>query len=150
MFKFRFFSLLTLGLVLAFISSCSQVNEESRNHYYRFHEKPMRHGVMPLVTEDLPKGEEPVLDELSVARGKVLYQKNCMECHGSEGRGDGPRSQEFASPPRDLARLAKEVPNFKFFIMVSRYEGSMPGWRQVFSQKDLKDLESYLRSLSRF
>src|SRR5216110_525712 len=48
------------------------------------------------------------LDELpaqapSLARGAEVYQANCMGCHGSVGRGDGPQAAGLAPPPANLA-----------------------------------------------
>lgn len=38
------------------------------------------------------------------SRGKELFGLYCVNCHGPEGRGDGPRSRVFDPPPRDLAK----------------------------------------------
>ena len=35
-------------------------------------------------------------------KGAPLYAKNCEQCHGSEGRGDGPASKGLSPRPRDL------------------------------------------------
>jgi high-affinity iron transporter len=48
------------------------------------------------------------LDELpaqapSLARGAEVYQANCMGCHGSVGRGDGPQAGGLEPPPANLA-----------------------------------------------
>ena len=48
------------------------------------------------------------LDELpaqepSLARGAEVYQANCMGCHGSVGRGDGPQAAGLEPPPANLA-----------------------------------------------
>jgi mono/diheme cytochrome c family protein len=36
------------------------------------------------------------------ADGRVLFNMYCWQCHGREGRGEGPRSPMFDPPPRDL------------------------------------------------
>lgn len=37
-----------------------------------------------------------------LASGRQLYQLNCASCHGSTGRGDGPRSAGLNPPARDF------------------------------------------------
>jgi mono/diheme cytochrome c family protein len=39
-----------------------------------------------------------------VARGKDVFAKNCVPCHGPEGKGDGPSAGSLKPPPRDFSR----------------------------------------------
>jgi mono/diheme cytochrome c family protein len=39
-----------------------------------------------------------------LAQGRDLYRKNCEQCHGIEGRGDGPAGVAIRPPPRDFTR----------------------------------------------
>jgi high-affinity iron transporter len=48
------------------------------------------------------------LDEMpsqvpSLSRGAAIYQVNCIGCHGSQGRGDGPLAQGMEPRPANLA-----------------------------------------------
>ena len=38
----------------------------------------------------------------TVAKGKHLYEVNCVQCHGAEGKGDGYGAPFLVPPPRDL------------------------------------------------
>lgn len=40
--------------------------------------------------------------EENVAIGKALYAKHCKSCHGKEGKGDGPKADEFDSDIGDF------------------------------------------------
>jgi cytochrome c oxidase cbb3-type subunit 2 len=57
-----------------------------------------------------PHTGEPLMAEQTLAaRGKVLFGMYCYQCHGNDGRGDGPRSPLFEPAPRDFTQAT-----FKF------------------------------------
>ncbi len=39
--------------------------------------------------------------------GKMAYLSGCAQCHGVDGKGDGPKSSELKTKPPDLTVLAK-------------------------------------------
>jgi mono/diheme cytochrome c family protein len=41
------------------------------------------------------------LDDLTLARGSVIYRRWCLQCHGPTGGGDGGQLIEFGPMPRD-------------------------------------------------
>ena len=40
--------------------------------------------------------------------GKAEFQSSCATCHGSDGKGKGPVSEQLKVPPPDLTILAKK------------------------------------------
>ena len=40
--------------------------------------------------------------------GKAFFVDNCVECHGSDARGDGPLAAGLAKNPTDLTVLARD------------------------------------------
>jgi copper transport protein len=84
----------------------------------------------------------------SVARGKDLFQQNCIVCHGIDGRGDGPESVNLSPAPTDFRQHMPlhTDPQFKNFI-ADGYPGSaMPKFASAFSETDIWNLVNYLRS----
>ena len=46
-----------------------------------------------------------------VARGRVLYMRNCASCHGAKGDGRGPVAAALRTPPADLRLLSLRYGN---------------------------------------
>ncbi len=44
--------------------------------------------------------------QISSVDGKDLYAEYCAQCHGREGKGDGPRAKDLSKPVPDLTRIA--------------------------------------------
>src|SRR5689334_1854536 len=43
-------------------------------------------------------------DTKSIAAGKALFTKNCVDCHGKKGLGDGTKVPELKSTPPDMTK----------------------------------------------
>lgn len=126
-----------ITIFTALVSSCANVNTASREHYYQG--QKMRHGVIPVAPRDDEAKVKRAVSEESIKRGEEVYSRNCLECHGADGKGIS---------NINLSKISKDIPNFKFYLLVSRYKQAMPGWKNILTEKELKDLESYLYSLA--
>jgi mono/diheme cytochrome c family protein len=137
-----------LGLIAGLsLLACSQINTKSQDHYAN--KKLPKHGFKPVVTKKGDVKPAPKkLDPEVVKQGEFLYQRFCFSCHGKEGRGDGPMSEHFTPAPKDLVALAKRVPHFKFFMLVSQWNDDMPGWDTPLSEREVADIEQYILSLA--
>lgn len=94
------------------------------------------------------------------AAGKALYDRWCAECHGPEGKGDGPAADHMLPRPRDFtgARYqirttgSGELPTDEDILRVLR-DGlpgtTMPGWPNL-SNAQRRDVMAYIKSLSPF
>jgi mono/diheme cytochrome c family protein len=91
--------------------------------------------------------------------GKALYDKHCAECHGPDGKGDGPAAAALAPHPRDFAsgkyklRTTEtgSVPTDDDLIQSIRqglYGTAMPAWDRILTDDDIRALVTYLKSLS--
>ncbi len=136
--------LLLIGLIG---SACSNINQKSQEHHAA--KKKMRHGILPL-SHSYQTDREIVksLDQNSIKRGEKIYQHNCYICHGAKGQGQGPESYSLTTPPQNLVKVARQIPNFKFYMKISQWQGKMPGWKSALSDKDLEDVKAYILYLA--
>lgn len=90
-------------------------------------------------------------------RGKALYDKHCVSCHGAQGEGGEGTGVTF-SRPRDLPIIAPALNNSGFLaaasdklikaaLMNGREGTPMPSFRkQGLSEQQIDDIVSYVRS----
>lgn len=73
--------------------------------------------------------------------GLTLFGEHCASCHGTSGRGDGPRATTLIVRPRDLTHLAESNQWVFDAARVARAidgaehrdgTGEMPRWGEVF------------------
>jgi mono/diheme cytochrome c family protein len=85
-------------------------------------------------------------------RGKLLYQVQCVRCHGVEGHGDGPDSAELRPPPRDFAsdrwRIGPSPEAIRKVIVEGIPGTSMYATGNTFSSRELDALVEHVRSLA--
>ena len=90
--------------------------------------------------------------------GGKLYQKNCSQCHGPKGAGDGPAAIHLLPAPRNFTSGKFKIrttpsgalPTHQDLMNVIRNGmpySSMPAWPQ-FTQEELSDLAYYVASFS--
>ena len=92
-------------------------------------------------------------------RGKSVYDTHCTECHGAEGKGDGPSAPYVAPHPRDFSTgrykirstETGSVPTDDDLLRSVRqglYGTAMPGWGRILSDADIQDVVAYIKTMS--
>jgi cytochrome c oxidase cbb3-type subunit 2 len=87
----------------------------------------------------------------AVARGARIYVKGeCAECHGKEGRGDGPSAKDLSVKPSDLTRRPlKSGPTARDNVrtLLTGLDGTpMPSYHQILDDDELWDLAYWLET----
>ena len=102
----------------------------------------------------------PVLDAQSAQRGKELYQFSaCTKCHGKEGKGDGPKSDEIIARVNADYRLPNFAVKGSFIgghepkdiyktLMTGLAGTPMPAGTDFFTEEEAWDVVAYILSFS--
>ncbi|MBH0203802.1 MAG: cytochrome c [Nitrospira sp.] len=88
--------------------------------------------------------------ERSLARGKQLYEKYCLACHGPQGRGDG--ATQFDPPVADLTSsdvLLKPDSRLLKSIHEGRPNTAMDAWKSKLSDGAIRDVLAYILTFPR-
>jgi mono/diheme cytochrome c family protein len=89
-----------------------------------------------------------------LARGKELFAKNCIACHGPTGRGDGPGGKGLNPPPRDFTspsgwKNGTRIENL-YRTLESGLQGSAMVSYSFLPRRDRMALIHYVQSLGSF
>lgn len=95
------------------------------------------------------KGMKNPVDRVSgVKLGEVLFQENCVICHGKSGKGDGEAAAAMNPRPKSLAdKRVQAQTDGELFWKISEGREAMPGWKRI-SEKERWSLVHYIRSLA--
>jgi DMSO reductase family type II enzyme heme b subunit len=110
-------------------------------------------GTAQVATE--PVQPTPVAPDAE--RGRRLYADHCAQCHGDEGKGDGPAADFVYPRPRDFtlalfkvrSTLSGQLPtDHDLFHVISKgLPGtSMPAWEKFLSDSDRWQLVHYVKT----
>lgn len=82
-------------------------------------------------------------------KGKSLYDRHCVTCHGPGGKGDGPIGQVLIPPEANLTLLSKQSDTTILDTLRNGRPGTaMPSWKNDLNPLELNHLLSFLRTLT--
>ena len=107
---------------------------------------------------ETPVAPRPAVTPAIVAKGKQLYDANCVQCHGTEGQGDGYGAPFLVPPPRDLTggqfkfrtTAGGQLPaDDDLFRTISRGANGtgMPPWAYLLNDDERWALVEYVKTL---
>jgi len=99
------------------------------------------------------KNKNPVAaDATSIAAGKQVYEKNCANCHGKTGAGDGAMGAELNPKPANLAAGEWKHGSSDGEIFAVIKEGvkgtGMKSFNSKLTAHQMWDVINYVRTLS--
>ena len=86
-------------------------------------------------------------------QGQALYRKHCEECHGTGGRGDGPRAALLAPRPGNLVSAATSTKSDQELLEIIERgvpRTAMRGWEKELSLEERRNVLAFVRSLVHF
>lgn len=88
-------------------------------------------------------------DDISVARGRQLYDINCAQCHGLEGLGNGVIGAALNNKPTDLSseRVIGLSDGSIFLTISNGVPQRMPALNENLNVRDRWDVVNYVRAL---
>jgi high-affinity iron transporter len=88
---------------------------------------------------------------IDIARGKAIFEQNCLACHGATGAGDGTRSKEFTPRPAAIgspSTMHDRSPALMYRIVSVGIQGTMmPSWADQLSPDDRWNVVTYVNGL---
>ncbi len=101
---------------------------------------------------------KPSAQGVTVARGEKVYVEQCANCHGMQGKGDGPRSAYFNPDAQYFPDLtvAEYMKGRDKELLVSIREGLarlpepaviMPQFKYILSEDEIRSLLAYVKTL---
>ena len=88
-------------------------------------------------------------DAASIATGKDLYNQHCKSCHGTKGKGDGPKASQLDTECGDFTKAAfQSQTDGSLFYKTSEGRKDMPSYKKKIPEaKDIWAVVNYVRTL---
>jgi mono/diheme cytochrome c family protein len=88
-------------------------------------------------------------------RGRAVFEKHCIVCHGSDGKGNGPAAATLPVKPANLTDCRRTAEDdIEMIDNIVRHGGPyagmspvMPAWNKVLTAMQITDVAAYEKSL---
>ncbi len=114
------------------------------------HQYVMRNGIG---SEYSSKRNTLVRNKDNLNAGKILYEKNCLSCHGLSGYGDGPAGKNMDPRPANIASFSKMPMATDGYLFWTISEGGlpiktvMPAFKSSLKDEEIWKIIIYLRDM---
>ena len=122
------------SLVLIFIQGPTEAQETNTNTWR--------------VSPRKAKIQNPVLaDASSLATGKNLYLRECQQCHGATGKGDGPAAAALGNRVANLRRPEMlQQSDGAIYTKIRTGRTPMPGFKSRLEKEEIWHLINFIRN----
>jgi len=88
-------------------------------------------------------------DATSIATGKELYTQHCKSCHGTKGKGDGPKAAQLDTESGDFTKPTfQSQTDGAIFYKTTEGRKDMPSFKKkIADQNDVWSVINYVRTL---
>ncbi len=86
-----------------------------------------------------------------VNRGKAVYERNCLACHGAGGWGDGPQAASLRVAPANFHRFTSFLKSDEELLRTIEHGivfSPMHSWLGQLTEGEMQDVLAYIRLLS--
>jgi cytochrome c6 len=80
--------------------------------------------------------------------GESLYKAKCVSCHGADGKGETPVGKMYKLRDLGSADVQKQSDD-ELASIISKGKNKMPGYGRSLKEDQIKDLVTYIRSLTK-
>ncbi len=80
--------------------------------------------------------------------GEEVYKTNCALCHGVSGEADTPAGKTFKATQFTAPEAFKKS-DAALLAFTKKGKGQMPGWADVLTDEQLKNVIAYLHTLEK-
>lgn len=105
-------------------------------------------GLLGLASVALAGSKMPTKRPSDADRGRELYDRHCVQCHGPTGAGNGPAASAMLRPVPDLrGKLDKSEREARVELVV-KGRGAMPGFGTSFDEHDARRVLKHLEGVA--
>lgn len=137
------------AIIIESIIMTSCMNNEGMNHQDMNH-KGLEHWDAP---ESADTQKNPLSENSEATqKGKILFESQCIMCHGSKGKGDGPVAASLMRRPTDLtSEMTQSHTDGALYWKIMEGNSPMPSFRETHKtdHDQCWQLINYIRELGK-
>jgi len=92
-----------------------------------------------------------VADDAAREAAAPMYTQKCAQCHGAQGRGDGPEAKSYSTKPADFTDKTRmdAMTDGEIFYKITTGRRPMPAYEKQLSDEQRWQLVHYIRTFAK-